>query len=244
MSWWSCFGGTQIVERLGSLQYSVEGLAIDWLSVPAASIRVGKTLGSSEMRTRTGVSIVAVLRGEVTFPSPEPDFVFEADRRRGCRRHSRRNSRRNRDLARELAGDTRRRHLGRVGADRTGSCDRGSRDPGADRGEDRLLADSALPSRRDRFGAVAEPSVSESFIELGAQIGVILLLFMLGLEYTGSELTASLRTGFRSGVLDGVLNFTPGLLVGWLLGWGWLAAVLLGRRHLHLILGRGCKGAH
>ena len=78
------------------------------------------------------------------------------------------------------------------------------------------------------FGAVAEPSVSESFIELGAQIGVILLLFMLGLEYTGSELTASLRTGFRSGVLDGVLNFTPGLLVGWLLGWGWLAAVLLG----------------
>ena len=73
------FGGTQIVERLGSLQYSVEGLAIDWLSVPAASIRVGKTLGSSEMRTRTGVSIVAVLRGEVTFPSPEPDFVFEAD---------------------------------------------------------------------------------------------------------------------------------------------------------------------
>ncbi len=78
------------------------------------------------------------------------------------------------------------------------------------------------------FGAVAEPSVSESFIELGAQIGVILLLFMLGLEYTGSELTQSLRTGFRSGLLDGVLNFTPGFAAGWLLGWGWLAAVLLG----------------
>ncbi|MGI9659657.1 MAG: cation:proton antiporter [Gaiellaceae bacterium] len=78
------------------------------------------------------------------------------------------------------------------------------------------------------FGAVAEPDFSEAFIELGAQIGVILLLFMLGLEYTGSELTASLRTGFRSGMLDGALNFTPGLIVGWLLGWGWLAAVLLG----------------
>ena len=78
------------------------------------------------------------------------------------------------------------------------------------------------------FGAVAEPSVSESFIELGAQIGVILLLFMLGLEYTGSELTASLRSGFRSGILDGLLNFTPGLVAGWLLGWGWLAAALLG----------------
>ncbi len=72
-------GGTQIVERLESLQYSVEGLAIDWLQIPAASVRVGNTLGSTEMRTRTGVSIVAVLRGMTTFPSPEPDFVFEAD---------------------------------------------------------------------------------------------------------------------------------------------------------------------
>ena len=78
------------------------------------------------------------------------------------------------------------------------------------------------------FGAVAEPSVSENFIELGAQIGVILLLFMLGLEYSGQELKETLQSGFRAGILDGVLNFTPGLLVGWLLGWGWLAAVLLG----------------
>lgn len=72
-------GGTQIVERLASLQYSVEGLAIDWLSIPAMSARAEKTLGSTEMRTRTGVSIVAVLRGETTFASPEPDFVFAAD---------------------------------------------------------------------------------------------------------------------------------------------------------------------
>jgi CPA2 family monovalent cation:H+ antiporter-2 len=78
------------------------------------------------------------------------------------------------------------------------------------------------------FGAVAEPSVSENFIELGAQIGVILLLFMLGLEYTGPELTASLRTGFPSGIVDGLLNFTPGLIAGLILGWGWLAAILLG----------------
>ncbi len=78
------------------------------------------------------------------------------------------------------------------------------------------------------FGAVAEPSVSENFIELGAQIGVILLLFMLGLEYTASELTTGLRTGFRSGLLDGALNFTPGVVAGLALGWGWLTAVLLG----------------
>ena len=78
------------------------------------------------------------------------------------------------------------------------------------------------------LGAVAEPSVSENFIELGAQIGVILLLFMLGLEYTGPELTASLRTGFPSGIVDGLLNFTPGLIAGLILGWGWLASMLLG----------------
>ncbi|MGI9659658.1 MAG: cation:proton antiporter regulatory subunit [Gaiellaceae bacterium] len=71
-------GGTQIVERLANLQYSVEGLAIDWLSLPANSASIGATLGSTAMRTRTGVSIVAVLRGEATFPSPEPDLVFEA----------------------------------------------------------------------------------------------------------------------------------------------------------------------
>jgi len=71
-------GGTQIVERLANLQYSVEGLAIDWLSLPANSASIGTTLGSTAMRTRTGVSIVAVLRGEATIPSPEPDLVFEA----------------------------------------------------------------------------------------------------------------------------------------------------------------------
>lgn len=72
-------GGTQIVERLEGLQQSVEGLAIDWLSIPAASVWVGKQLGETDMRTRTGVSIVAVLRGDDAVPSPEPDFVFEAD---------------------------------------------------------------------------------------------------------------------------------------------------------------------
>ena len=72
-------GGTQIVERLASIQYAVEGLAIDWISVPPGVETIGQSLGSTELRTRTGVSVVAVLRGEMTFPSPEPDFVFEAE---------------------------------------------------------------------------------------------------------------------------------------------------------------------
>ncbi len=69
---------------------------------------------------------------------------------------------------------------------------------------------------------------SEEFIAAGAEIGVILLLFMLGLEYTGEELSRSLRTSFRSGVLDLVLNFLPGFLFGLLLGWEVTIALLLG----------------
>jgi CPA2 family monovalent cation:H+ antiporter-2 len=57
---------------------------------------------------------------------------------------------------------------------------------------------------------------------------VLLLLFMLGLEYTGGELKESLRLGFVAGVVDFVLNFTPGLVAGFLVGWRPLAAVLLG----------------
>src|SRR5437764_5084931 len=61
---------------------------------------------------------------------------------------------------------------------------------------------------------------SEEFVRVGAEIGVLLLLFMLGLEYTGDELRASLRTGLPAGAADFVLNFPPGVAAGLLLGWG------------------------
>jgi CPA2 family monovalent cation:H+ antiporter-2 len=69
---------------------------------------------------------------------------------------------------------------------------------------------------------------SESFVHVGAEIGVLLLLFMLGLEYSGEELSASLRSGLVAGLVDFLLNFPPGLLAGLWLGWNPLAAVLLG----------------
>jgi len=71
-------------------------------------------------------------------------------------------------------------------------------------------------------------SFSGEVIEIGAQIGLVLLLFMLGLEYTGDELAASLRSGLPTGLLDLGLNFTPGLLAGLALGWDITAALLLG----------------
>jgi monovalent cation:H+ antiporter-2, CPA2 family len=77
-------------------------------------------------------------------------------------------------------------------------------------------------------GGLAPLSLSEGFVRTGAEIGVLLLLFMLGLEYTGDELKKSLRLGLSAGVIDFALNFTPGLAAGFLLRWPSLAALLLG----------------
>ena len=69
---------------------------------------------------------------------------------------------------------------------------------------------------------------SEEFIEVGAELGVILLLLMLGLEYSASELVTAMRNTFVAGLIDLVLNFTPGFGMGLILGWGPVAALYLG----------------
>jgi CPA2 family monovalent cation:H+ antiporter-2 len=77
-------------------------------------------------------------------------------------------------------------------------------------------------------GGIAPLKVSENFIHGGAEIGVLLLLFMLGLEYSGEQLMATLHSGFRAGVIDFFLNFSPGLIFGFVIGFGPIAAVILG----------------
>jgi CPA2 family monovalent cation:H+ antiporter-2 len=86
-----------------------------------------------------------------------------------------------------------------------------------------LLAGLALGE-----GGFLDLVTAREFIEIGAEIGVILLLLMLGLEYTGDELLGSLRTNRRAGALDVVLNATPGVAAGYLLGWDTTAALFLG----------------
>jgi TrkA domain protein len=71
-------GGTELVESLNRLQHQVEGLAIDWIELPASSAFVDRTIADAEVRSRTGVSIVAVLRGEEAHAAPGPDFRFAA----------------------------------------------------------------------------------------------------------------------------------------------------------------------
>lgn len=77
-------------------------------------------------------------------------------------------------------------------------------------------------------GGLIPLDLSAEFISITAEIGVLLLLLTLGLEYTGPELRYGLRTSGRSGLADFAFNFTPGLVAGLVLGWSSTAAILLG----------------
>lgn len=67
-------GSPHVGHSMAELQQSVEGLTIDWLPVREGSACAGATIGDLEVRRRTGVTIVAVIRGADTLPSPDPDF--------------------------------------------------------------------------------------------------------------------------------------------------------------------------
>lgn len=77
-------------------------------------------------------------------------------------------------------------------------------------------------------GGVVPIVTSDRFIETGADLGVVLLLLMLGLEYTGDELIQSLRSSTPAGLVDLAANFTPGFAAGVLLGLGPLPSLFLG----------------
>ncbi|GAA2843607.1 potassium transporter [Actinoplanes cyaneus] len=76
-------------------------------------------------------------------------------------------------------------------------------------------------------GGLVPLSASEEFIGIGAQMGVILLLVMLGLEYSADELVGNLRSAAPAGVIDMLLNALPGALFALLLGWDAKAALVL-----------------
>ncbi|THJ67798.1 cation:proton antiporter [Arthrobacter echini] len=77
-------------------------------------------------------------------------------------------------------------------------------------------------------GGIIELEGVLTFSEVASEIGVVLLLLMLGLEYTAKELVTGLRQSWLAGVVDLVLNFTPGVLVAVILGWGPVGALVMG----------------
>jgi len=54
------------------------GLTFDWVRIEPGARAAGKTIGELEIRKRTGVTIVAILRGQVPIVAPDPGTALQA----------------------------------------------------------------------------------------------------------------------------------------------------------------------
>lgn len=70
-------GATQVTEAVRAVQQQIDGLAIEWLTLQEGAAAAGRTIAEGRFRTRTGCSIVAIVRGTTTVPAPGPDVVLE-----------------------------------------------------------------------------------------------------------------------------------------------------------------------
>ncbi|WP_116048922.1 cation:proton antiporter [Amycolatopsis palatopharyngis] len=68
----------------------------------------------------------------------------------------------------------------------------------------------------------------DGFTSLASEIGVVLLLLLLGLEYSAAELVTGMKRSWTAGLVDIVLNAAPGAAVALLLGWGAVGALVMG----------------
>jgi TrkA domain protein len=72
-------GGSEVVERLDEvLRQSVEGLTLEWVEIQEDSPAAGRTLAEIGLRSRTGASIVAIVREGETVNSPRAEFRVQA----------------------------------------------------------------------------------------------------------------------------------------------------------------------
>ncbi|MDP4689960.1 MAG: cation:proton antiporter [Candidatus Nanopelagicales bacterium] len=77
-------------------------------------------------------------------------------------------------------------------------------------------------------GGIVGIPASDLFVATIAELGVVLLLLLLGLEYSGQELVETARRQSSTGLVDLVLNSLPGVALALILGWGWIGALALG----------------
>lgn len=71
-------GTSVLLSKLTELSDTPTGLFSEHLLIPADSVYAGRPLGDTKARTRTGVSIVAIVRTGEVIPSPAPDVRIEA----------------------------------------------------------------------------------------------------------------------------------------------------------------------
>lgn len=71
-------GVSHVTETVAEIRQEIEGLAIEWVELSEGSEFAGVSLRASSLRTRTGASVVAVMRGDDPIPAPGAEFVLEA----------------------------------------------------------------------------------------------------------------------------------------------------------------------
>jgi CPA2 family monovalent cation:H+ antiporter-2 len=76
-------------------------------------------------------------------------------------------------------------------------------------------------------GGIVPMSVSEEFLNTGSQIGAIMLLLLLGLEYSAYDLSKAFKERKSAGLIDFVANSTPGFVLGLMMDWGVAGAMAL-----------------
>jgi CPA2 family monovalent cation:H+ antiporter-2 len=76
-------------------------------------------------------------------------------------------------------------------------------------------------------GGVVPLNAPDAFLEAASEIGVVMLLLLLGLEYSAGDLLGNLRRQAPVGVLDLFLNGLPGAAFGLLLGFGPVGALAM-----------------
>lgn len=76
-------------------------------------------------------------------------------------------------------------------------------------------------------GGLVPLNVSENFLNTGAQIGAIMLLLLLGLEYSAYDLAKAFSQRRSAGLVDFLVSATPGFAIGLILGWGFVGAFAL-----------------
>lgn len=71
-------GVSRVVRDIDRLQQALSGLVIDWLAVERGGPGAGRSIGQLEIRSTTGATVLAVVRGDEPIPIPGPEFVLEA----------------------------------------------------------------------------------------------------------------------------------------------------------------------
>ena len=68
-------GGGPLSEAAAGVQ-RLAGVALDWIPIRANARLAGTTIGEAQLRTRTGSSVVAVIRGDQTIAAPGPETAL------------------------------------------------------------------------------------------------------------------------------------------------------------------------